>query len=126
MGIGHAVAVARTLLIVDDHDEFRDFARTLFGLDGIEVAGEAPDGESALGAVAALHPDVVLLDVQLPGMDGIEVARRLADLPDAPEVVLMSTREASDYGHRLHNVAARGFIPKEDLSPAALSAVLAA
>ena len=113
------------LLIVDDHAEFRAFAGSLLGRGDFELAGDAADGESALGAVASLHPDVVLLDVQLPGIDGIEVAERLAELPDAPAVILMSTRNASAYGARLAAAPACGFIPKQHLSEAAISAVLA-
>ena len=114
-----------TLLVVDDHEEFRSFARTLFTAEnGFEVTGDTPDGESAVAAVESLHPDVVLLDVQLPGIDGFEVARRLAKLRDAPRVVMTSSRQASDYGSRLAEAPVRGFIPKQDLSPAALAAVL--
>jgi two-component system, NarL family, nitrate/nitrite response regulator NarL len=113
------------LLIVDDHDGFRSFARVLFAGDGFEVAGDAADGESALEAAQALHPDVVLLDVQLPGIDGFEVARRLAASADAPAVVLTSTRQASDFGRRLTEAPVRGFIPKQDLSAESLAAVLA-
>jgi DNA-binding NarL/FixJ family response regulator len=114
----------RTLLIVDDHDEFRRFARTLLEAEGFDVAGEAADGESALAAVAELRPDAVLLDVQLPDGDGIEVARRLAAAPGAPQVVLTSTRDAADYGSRLEGAPARGFVPKQRLSGAALAALL--
>ena len=117
--------MTRKLLIVDDHEEFRAFARTLLEADGFDVAGEAADGESALEAVALLHPDAVLLDVQLPGIDGIEVARRLAATAGAPQVVLTSTRDASDYGQRLADAHARGFLPKQELSAEALEAVLA-
>jgi two-component system, NarL family, nitrate/nitrite response regulator NarL len=100
-----------TLLVVDDHPSFRTFARTLLASDAFE----------------RLHPDVVLLDVQLgDGIDGFEVARRLAGEPDPPRVVLTSSREASDYGHRLAEAPARGFIPKRELSPEALSALVAA
>jgi DNA-binding NarL/FixJ family response regulator len=116
--------VTRTLLIVDDHAEFRTFARALVGADGFEVTGEAADGESALGAVDALHPEVVLLDIQLPGIDGIEVAERLAMQAGAPDVVLMSTRDASDYGRRLTDSPVCGFIQKDDLSADRLSALL--
>jgi DNA-binding NarL/FixJ family response regulator len=115
-----------TLLIVDDHASFRSFARMLLTAEGFEVAGEAPDGESAIEAVERLRPDVVLLDVQLPGIDGFEVAQRLSALPNAPRVVLTSSRDASDYGHRLTGAPARGFIPKQDLSGAALAELLAA
>jgi two-component system, NarL family, nitrate/nitrite response regulator NarL len=113
------------LFIVDDHDGFRSFARVLFSGEGFEVAGDAADGESALEAVQALHPDVVLLDVGLPGIDGFEVARRLAAFADAPTVVLTSTREASDFGRLLAEAPVRGFIPKQELSAQSLAAVLA-
>jgi two-component system, NarL family, nitrate/nitrite response regulator NarL len=111
-----------TLLIVDDHQEFRTFARMMLGRDGFEVAGEARDGDSAIREVERLHPDVVLLDVQLgDGIDGFEVARRLANGSDAPRVVLTSSREASDYGTRIQESKASGFIPKRELSGEALS-----
>jgi CheY-like chemotaxis protein len=114
----------RTLVIVDDHDEFRRFARTLLESDGFDVTGEAADGESALSAIAELQPDAVLLDVQLPAMDGFEVARRLAATAEAPAVVLTSTREPADYGLRLTEAPVTGFLPKRELSGAALAAML--
>jgi DNA-binding NarL/FixJ family response regulator len=115
-----------TVLIVDDHEEFRSFARMLLGDDGFEVAGEAEDGESALERVKDLHPDVVLLDVQLgEGIDGFEVAKRLADGADGPKVVLTSSREASDYGTRLEESPVSGFISKRELSGEALAQLVA-
>ena len=116
--------MAMTLLIVDDHAGFRAFARELFDPDRLEIAGEAADGEEALEAVERLRPDVVLLDVQLPRLDGFEVARRLAREDRGPCVVLTSTREASDYGGRIAASPARGFIPKAELSGDALEAVV--
>jgi DNA-binding NarL/FixJ family response regulator len=113
-----------TLLIVDDHQGFRSLARTLLAADGFEVTGEAADGESALEAARAQHPDVVLLDVQLPGIDGFEVADRLARDPHPPAVVMTSTREAADYGSRLTNARVQGFLPKQELSGEALNALL--
>jgi DNA-binding NarL/FixJ family response regulator len=114
-----------SLLIVDDHEEFRDFARGLMTAAGFEVAGEAADGESAIAAAEALQPDVILLDVQLPGIDGLEVARRLGNGPGAPCVVLTSSRTAADYGARLRSSPARGFIPKQELSGSRLAALAA-
>ena len=113
-----------TMLIVDDHAGFRSFARELGSAAGFTVMGEATDGESALTAAAALRPDVVLLDIQLPGIDGIEVAERLAAQPDAPMIVLTSTRDASEFGSRLSTSRAAGFIWKGELTPDRLAALV--
>ncbi len=114
-----------TLLIVDDHEGLRSFARTLLGAEGFDVIGEAADGEAALAAVQALHPDVVLLDIGLPDIDGFEVARRLAETPQAPSLVLTSSRNASDYGRLIADSPARGFLPKQEFSGAAITALIA-
>jgi DNA-binding NarL/FixJ family response regulator len=116
----------RSLLIVDDHPSFRSLAGAILSADGFDVRGDVPDGESALDAVAALDPDVVLLDVQLPGIDGFEVAARLAAVPDPPAIVLTSSRDASDYGSRLAAAPVRGFISKHELSGDGLTALLEA
>jgi DNA-binding NarL/FixJ family response regulator len=113
-----------TVLIVDDFADFRRSARGLLEDDGFEVVGEAEDGRSAVAEVRRLHPEVVLLDVQLPGEDGFEVAARLASWPHPPIVVLVSTREASTYAARLAATPARGFIPKAELSGERLAALL--
>jgi CheY-like chemotaxis protein len=112
------------VLIVDDHPSFRASARALLEAEGFEVVGEAEDGASALRAVIELSPELVLLDVQLPDLDGFEVARRLTD-GGGPAVVLVSSRDGSDFGPLVERSGARGFIPKAELSGAALSALLA-
>jgi DNA-binding NarL/FixJ family response regulator len=104
------------VLIVDDHAPFRSLARRLLGAGGFEVVGEAADGAGALAAVRDLAPDVVLLDVQLPDLDGFAVAEALAGEPAAPVVVLVSSRALVDYGHRVEASTARGFIAKAELS----------
>ena len=120
----HGEFVSRTLLIVDDHSGFRSFARALLEAQGYVVIGEANDGASALDAVAALDPDVVLLDVALPDIDGFEVCDRLlARDPDRPAVVLTSTRDASSFRKRLAASGAKGFIAKSDLSGSTLDAM---
>jgi DNA-binding NarL/FixJ family response regulator len=116
--------VPRTVLIVDDHDGFRRDARALLEADGFEVVGEAADGESAVGAATRLRPGLVLLDIQLPDMDGFEVALRLTAAADPPAVVLTSSRSVSAYRRRLAGSPARGFVPKNELSGEALSALL--
>jgi DNA-binding NarL/FixJ family response regulator len=118
--------VTPTILVVDDHAGFRAFTRTLLGNDGFAVIGEAADGAEAIEAVLRHRPDVVLLDVQLPGIDGFEVAEEIAGMASPPAVVMTSTRDAADYGTRLRSAPVRGFVSKQDLSGAALSAVLAA
>lgn len=109
-----------TLLIVDDHSGFRSFARALLEAEGFDVVGEADDAQSAIAAVGRLRPQVVLLDIQLPDIDGFEVAERLSGEPDSPAVVLVSTRDISSYRRRLAGSPVRGFIPKGELSGSAL------
>jgi len=110
-----------TVLIVDDHAGFRHFARGLLEADGISGVGEAADGRSALAAVANLRPELVLLDIMLPDIDGFAVADRLAATSEPPAVVLTSSREALEYGHRLARSPVRGFLRKDDVTAAALA-----
>jgi DNA-binding NarL/FixJ family response regulator len=116
--------MARTVLIVDDHAPFRAVARTLLQLESFEVMGEAADTLSALDAVGRLRPNVVVLDIQLPDLDGFEVARRLAQAEDPPVIVLVSSRDSSAYRRRLADSPTRGLIPKSDLSGAAVAALV--
>jgi DNA-binding NarL/FixJ family response regulator len=118
-------SVRPTVLIVDDHEDFRASARALLEAEGFAVIGEAADGAEAIAAVAALRPAIVLLDIQLPGQDGLTVAKQIAAAPDSPAVVLISSRDAAAYGPRLVQTPARGFITKSELSGAALTGLLA-
>ena len=118
--------VAVTVLIVDDHPSFRASARTLLEAEGYDVVGEAENGETAIAAARALQPDLVLLDVQLPDIDGFMVADRLRQLEDPPAVILTSSRDGADYGRCIGECGARGFVPKADLSGAAIAAFFAA
>jgi DNA-binding NarL/FixJ family response regulator len=111
-----------TLLIVDDHPGFRLLARKLLEAGGFEVVGEAVDGQAAVAIARELRPDMILLDIQLPDIDGFQVTARLADGEAGPVVVLTSTRDRADYGQRVERCGARGFIPKAELSGAALRA----
>ena len=112
------------MLIVDDHDGFRESARALLEAEGFAVVGDAADGAGALAEVVRLQPDVVLLDVQLPDVDGFVVAERLAAAPDPPRVVLISSREAAVYGPRVVGAPVCGFLAKRELSGAALAALV--
>ena len=116
--------VRPTVLIVDDHAEFRQSAGALLEAEGFAVIAEAADGDEAIASVARARPQIVLLDVQLPGEDGFAVAERLAAGRDPPVVVFISSRDAAAYGPRLQTAAAHGFIPKRELSGSALSALV--
>jgi CheY-like chemotaxis protein len=116
--------MAATVLVVDDHPSFRRTARRLLEAAGFVVVDEAGDGASALAAVRARRPDVVLLDVLLPDTTGFELAEALAAEPQGPAVVLTSSRSAADYRDSLARSSARGFIAKVDLSGPAIVALL--
>jgi DNA-binding NarL/FixJ family response regulator len=116
--------VSPRVLIVDDHAGFRSMARRLLQAGGYDVVGEAADGSAAMQAARQLLPDLVLLDIQLPDVDGCEVARWLAAEANPPAVVLISSRDAEDYGARLAGCGARGFVAKADLSGATIAALL--
>jgi DNA-binding NarL/FixJ family response regulator len=113
-----------TVLIVDDSGSFRRSARLLLEEEGFDIVGEAEDGGSALAEVDRLRPELVVLDVQLAQDDGFDVAEALATRPDAPMVVMVSTRDAASYADRLATTPARGFIAKADLSGERLAAML--
>jgi two-component system, NarL family, invasion response regulator UvrY len=107
------------VLIVDDQHPFRAVARTVIGMTaGFEVAAEAESGEDALAAVAADRPDLVLMDINLPGINGIEATRRIrADHPGV-EVILLSTYSEADLPADARDVGALAYVHKEDLGPA--------
>jgi len=105
------------VLIVDDQVPFREASRMVVEMtDGFEVAGEAENGQSAISLVSELNPDLVLIDVQMPGIDGIETTRQISALPDAPAVIVMSTHESGDYVDMAVAAGAVGFIPKSQFS----------
>ena len=112
------------VLIVDDHASFRAAARAMLEADGFEVVGEAADGAGALVACARLEPAVVLLDIQLPDLDGFAVAERLSQQQRPPQVVLVSSRSASGYRRRLAGAPVRGFLTKAELSSESLGTIL--
>ena len=115
--------MATTVLIVDDHPSFRATARGVLEADGLEVVGECENGASGLAAARELEPDLVLLDVQLPDLDGFTVAWRMMENARCPTVVLTSSRDARDFGPLVATSGARGFVPKAELCGAALAAL---
>lgn len=112
------------MLIVDDHPGFRSAARALLSAAGFDVVGDAEDGKTALRAARELQPEIVLLDIQLPDLDGFAVAERLAAGPAPPAIVLTSSRSAASFRWRLARAPRWSFIPKSELSGEALAAAL--
>lgn len=110
-----------TVLIVDDHAPFRHLARELLEDEGFTVVGEAVNGARAISDIETLKPQIVLLDLQLPDISGLEVARRVHSVDaERPAVVLTSARDGEDFGSLIRDSGARGFIGKSELSGAAL------
>ena len=115
------------VLIVDDQPPFRDASRMVVEMtDGFEVAGEAENGEQGVELAANLKPDLVLMDVQMPGIDGLEATRRITSVDDPPQVLVMSTHESGDYDASAIAAGAFGFIPKSQFSMDALEETWAA
>lgn len=110
-----------TVLAVDDQAVFRHTARELIAATpGFQQIAEATSGEQALRLAAELHPDLVLVDVRMPGMDGIETARRLSDQDHHTVVVLVSLEALVDLPAAIAQAGAAAHVRKQDLSPRAL------
>jgi CheY-like chemotaxis protein len=121
---GHALPVPMKVLIVDDHPSFRAAARLLLEHEGFEIVGEAEDGLSGIEATCELTPDVVLLDVNLPDIDGFDVASRICTHAAHPKIVMVSSRDPREFGPLVRRSGAQGFISKGDLTGQALAALL--
>ena len=115
----------RTILIVDDHPSFVAIARFLLETEGFDIVGVATDGESAIQETLRSSPEIVLLDVSLPDMDGFEVASRLRAVGASSTIVFTSSRDRSDFGSLIADSGGSGFIAKAELSGAALRELVA-
>lgn len=114
----------RRVLIVDDHAGFRRSAARGLADAGWTVVGQAEDGAGALREAERCEPDVVLLDVGLPDVSGLDVARRLLERSPQLAVVMISTHDRADYEELALAGGARGFLSKLDLSGQALGALV--
>ena len=114
-----------TVLIVDDHAGFRRAARSLLEAEGYRVVAESSTGSDALDAAERVRPSLVLLDIGLPDIDGLQVAELLTAAEPDRVVVLTSSRDAGDFVALVEHSGARGFIPKHELSGAAIAAIAA-
>ena len=112
------------VLMVDDHAGFRDRARALLEAEGYEVVGMAVDGRSGIAAAERLRPDLALIDINLPDLDGFAVAAQVREAGAARRIVLISGRDREDFGERVTLSDADGFIAKADLSAERLAGFL--
>ena len=115
----------RRVLIIDDNTAFRAAARQLLERHGFVVVAEAETGASGIERAKEQSPELVLLDVQLPDIDGFEVAERLSRLDSPVSVILTSSLDGTDFGVLVQRSSALGFIPKAELSASAIAALLA-
>jgi len=112
------------VLVVDDQELFRRAATAVVqSMHGFSVVGSAADGEESVEVVADVRPDLVLMDVNLPGIDGLEATRRIRTLDSAPVVVLLSTYELSEFGDDALLCGASAYITKSDFDPGRLMEV---
>jgi DNA-binding NarL/FixJ family response regulator len=111
------------VLIVDDQEPFRSAARMVVEMsDGFEVAGEAESGEEGIDLAVELKPDLVLMDVYLPGIDGLEATRRITAVDGAPRVLVMSTHESEEFAEAALAAGAIAFVPKSQFGMDELAA----
>ena len=109
-------AKATSILLVDDNKTFLNaVAGALQQLDGARVVGAAHSGLAALQLIGDLHPDVVLLDISMPGMGGLEVAGQLKDQPSAPAIIMLSMHDSDAYRHAAAAAGVRAFINKDNV-----------
>jgi CheY-like chemotaxis protein len=103
------------VLLVDDDDRYRATALRMLIAEGVDDVAEVDRGADAVDAVAAWRPDVVLVDIRMPGVDGLEVARRIRHTHQGTPVILISTIDV-EHGRRLAAGVAAGYLPKDQLS----------
>lgn len=109
------------VLIVDDQEPFRSAARMVVELtDGFEVVGEAENGEEGVEMASNLRPDLVLIDINMPGIDGLEATRQITAARPQTKVVVFSTYEPTEYLSRAKEAGAVDFIPKSEFDPTSL------
>lgn len=116
--------MGRSIAIVDDNAGFRASAGRMLGAEGYAVVAEAVDGCSGVEVALNSEAEVVIVDIQLPDIDGFEVARRICAGSAPPAVVLTSSRDASDFGSLIALSPALGFVPKSQLSGGSLEELL--
>lgn len=118
---GEALPTRHSVLLVDDQETFRDIARDQLAVDeSFLIIGEAADGTGAIELNEKLHPNVIVMDIQMPDMSGIEAARQILKEDPSVRIVLTSMGDDMEYAPLAREIGACGFIPKRELSPSAV------
>lgn len=115
-----------SILLADDQDMVRTSMRIMIDVEpGLEVIGEAADGHQAVELAARLRPDVVVMDIQMPTMNGVEATRRITGLPDPPAVLALTTFDLDEYLFGILRAGAAGFVLKHDPAATLLEGIRA-
>lgn len=122
---GAPLPTRHSVLLVDDHETFRNIARDQLAVDSsFQVVGEAADGTNAIELTAQLHPNVIVMDIQMPDMSGIEAARHILSQDPDVRIVLTSMGDDEEYAPLAREIGACGFIPKRELSATSVHALI--
>jgi CheY-like chemotaxis protein len=116
--------MSKSILIIDDNAGFRASARRALEEEGYLVLAEAADGGAGIETALEMRPDIAIVDIQLPGIDGFEVARQISQAASPPAIVLVSSRDRADFGSLVEDSPARGFVAKAELSSKALAELI--
>jgi DNA-binding NarL/FixJ family response regulator len=123
VGVAAVAGVIRVLIVDDDALVRAGLSMMLAGTDDIRVVAEAGDGAEVVSAVDAYRPDVVLMDIRMPGVDGLAATERLRSRDDAPPVVVLTTFDADDHVLRALRAGAAGFLLKDTPPPEIMRAI---
>lgn len=122
---GEPMPSRHSVLLVDDQETFRDIARDQLATDSsFLIIGEAADGTGAIELTSRLHPNVIVMDIQMPDMNGIEAARRILKDDPSVRIVLTSMGDDAEYGPLAREIGACGFLPKRELSASSVHALI--
>ena len=124
MAAGTCIATVR-VLIADDHHLFLEALEAVLETEPeLEVVGRAADGREALALARSLEPDVVLLDISMPVMDGFEAATRISQLPARPAVLMLTGSSSSEDVDRARRAGARGYVTKDSIAARLVEAII--
>ncbi len=112
------------ILLAEDHTIVREGLRALLQEHGeFAVVGQAEDGQQAIELAASLHPDVVVMDIVMPRLNGLEATSRIRDLPNPPEILILSQHDREEYVYQALRAGARGYLLKDSIADELITAI---